>query len=165
MFSQGACARVLRARVLLWKRRMTDGSVGKNGIHRSLGPRAESGITNRASGATVQRGEKRRHKALRCGEEGMRKKTSIVSSPPLSLAAGLNGSCVQFFKVTRALKYAPARTFRSAAASLTPRQTKKLVRRSCAYDSPCSTSTRLFKRADSDRRAGWREQLAFSVSV
>lgn len=37
------------------------------------------------------------------------------------------------FKVTRALKYAPARTFRSAAASLTPRQTKKLVRKSCAH--------------------------------
>lgn len=94
----------------------------------------------------------------------MRKKTSIVS-PPLSLAAGLNGSCVQFFKVTRALKYAPSRTFRSAAASLTPRHTKKLVRKSCAYDLPCSTSTRLFKRADSDRRAGWREPLVFSVSV
>lgn len=35
--------------------------------------------------------------------------------------------------MTRALKYAPARTFRSAAASLTPRLTKKPVRKSCAH--------------------------------
>lgn len=55
--------------------------------------------------------------------------------------------------MTRALKYAPARTFRSAAASLTPRQAKKVVRKSCAHIFDRSASTRLSNRADSDGRA------------
>lgn len=57
----------------------------------------------------------------------MRRKKKAISCSPRSLAAGLNGPCVPFFKVTRALKYAPARILRSAAALLAARPTKKPV--------------------------------------